>query len=579
MRCQELVLLILANYVSGTVPTYDYVVVGSGSAGSALTSELVKNAGINVLLLESGGEPSIESDTPLLASVEQFTPQNWGYLMEKQNNFCLGLTDELMSWPRGRVLGGSTVINMMIHIRGNRLDYDRWGMTNSGWSYNDLLPIFRYLEDAHIKISDVNYHGSGGPLTVNDIPYRTKSVDTFIKAAVESGYPYVDYNGQSQMGVSYVQGTIRNGRRCSAEKAFIRPIRYKSNLKVSLYSHVTKVLINEITKTAYGVEYVQYGVTYQAYARKEVILSAGAFHSPQILMLSGIGPRSHLNELGIPVIKDLPVGEKLYDHLCFLGLIFTVNRNIVISFLEAIASIGVWLLFGTGPLTSINGVESLLFFKTSVATYSENYPDMELIFIGGHLHSDFDLSFRKMFRVSDLVYNTVWKPLEGKWAFGILPMLLHPKSVGHMKLRSKNPFDPPKFYGNYLTDSSGQDLKAFKEAIKESKRIISAPAFQIFDAKLYTVPVPGCEYVLFDSELYWECALNHISATLHHQIATCKMGNASDPEAVVNHKLQVHDINNLRVADTSVIPAPISSHTNVPAYAIGIKAAQIILQN
>ncbi|KAF5272045.1 hypothetical protein FQR65_LT05026 [Abscondita terminalis] len=557
---------------------YDYIIVGSGSAGSAVTSELVKNPNIKVLLLESGGEPWLISEVPLFASVLQFTPLNWGYVTEKQANFCLGLTDELMNWPKGRALGGSSVINYMIHIRGSAFDYDRWAAQNlPGWSYNEMLPIFKALEDAQISGSDAGYRGSRGPLPARDIPYRTGAIDAFVQAAKEVGHSYIDYNGQSQIGVSYVQGTIKNGRRWSAEKAFIRPIRRKNNLKISLNSHVSKVLIDTDTKAAYGVEYVKNGITYKAYARKEVILSAGAFHSPQILMLSGIGPQNHLTELGIPVIKNLPVGEKLYDHLCFLGLIFTVNQPIVAMFLQALTTIGSWLLFGIGPLTSIGGVEGLVLFKTSVATYPENYPDMELLVLGGHLHTDYELSYKKMFRISDKVYDALWKPLYGKWAFGVLPMLLHPKSFGNLKLRSKDPMDPPKLYGNYLTDPDGHDLRAFLDAIIETKRIFNAPALQRYGATLHNVPVPGCQHLVFDTEPYWECALRHISATLHHQSSTCKMGNNTDPEAVVNEKLQVYGIKDLRVADTSIIPITLSSHTNIPAYAVGKKAAQLIL--
>ncbi|KAF5272043.1 hypothetical protein FQR65_LT05024 [Abscondita terminalis] len=559
---------------------YDYITVGAGTAGSAVTSQLVQNPNIEVLLVESGGEPMLISEVPLLASIQLFTRQNWGYLMEKQANFCLGLTDELMNWPRGRVLGGTSVINFMINIRGNALDYDRWAALGlPGWSYNDMLPIFKHLDDARLATKDAGYHGFGGPIPASDIPYRTTAIGALIQAAQEVGHPYVDYNGQSQLGVSYVQGTIRNGRRCSAEKALIRPIRRNKNLKISLNSHVTKVLIDSSTKTAYGVEYVKNGITYKAYARKEVILSAGAFHSPQILMLSGIGPQNHLAEFGIPVIKDLPVGEKLYDHLCFLGLIFTVNQPIVLMFLYALSTIGIWLLFGVGPLTSLGSVEGLLLFKTSVASYSEDIPDMELIILGGHLHTDFGLTYRPMFRVSDKVWDAVWKPLYGKWAFGVIPMLLHPKSYGNMKLRSGNPFDPPKFYGNYLTDPDGKDMRAFLDAIIETKRIFNAAPLQAYGATIHNVPVPGCEHLVFDTEPYWECAIRHISATLHHQISTCKMGNDSDPEAVVNNKLQVKGIKNLRVADISVVPLTLSAHTNIPAYAVGYRAAQWILQD
>ncbi|KAK5638298.1 hypothetical protein RI129_012593 [Pyrocoelia pectoralis] len=558
---------------------YDYIVVGSGSAGAVVVNRLSEDPGVKILLLESGGPPISHSEKPVLASAQLLTRQNWNYFMERQANFCLGLTDELMEWPRGRVLGGTTVINFMIHIRGNREDYNRWArMGNPGWSYEEVLPYFRKSEDSTIKIQDSEYRNQGGLLSVSDVPYRTESVNAFVKGCQEAGYPYVDYNGKNQLGVSYVQANLRVGRRCSAEKAFIRPSRNRPNLQIRLNSHVTKVLIDPNTKRAYGVEYLHRKRKYVVNASLEVILSAGAFHSPQILMLSGIGPRNHLAELQIPLIKDHPVGRKLYDHLTFLGLIFTVTKPIVGNLIEtfSLASITDFFLFGQGPITSIGGVEALAYFQTNVTTYPEGLPDMELIFIGGGLHTDYGLFFKNQFRISDKVYDALWTPLQNRYAFSIFPMGLHPKSYGYIKLRSRNPLDPPLLYGNFFTDPENVDMKTFMAAIREAQRITKSPAFQKYGTEQVKTPVPGCENYAFDSDPYWECAMRHITVTLHHQIHTCKMGPVTDPEAVVDAKLRVHGIERLRVIDTSVIPTTVSAHVSAVGYMIGEKGADLI---
>lgn len=484
-----------------------------------------------------------------------------------------------MHWPRGKVLGGTSVINYMIHVRGNRQDYDRWEkMGNPGWSYKDVLPYFKKSEDSSVMIHDPEYRNTGGYLSVQDVPYRSECVHAFVNASQEMGYNYVDYNGKEQLGISYVQSTTRRGARCSAEKAFLRSAKFRPNLTILTKSRVTKILIDPTTKRTYGVEYIRNKQLQIARAKKEVILSAGAFNSPQLLMLSGVGPKKHLEELGIPLLQDLPVGQKLYDHLTFLGLIFTVNQSIVLQQkeLEDPRNFFKFLLNGDGLLTTLGGVEALAYLKTSAADYPETYPDMELIFIGAGLHTDAGLVYKRMFRVSDEVYNAIWKPLENKFAWTVFPMLLHPKSVGHMKLKSTNPFHWPKFYGNFFTDPANQDVRAFIAAIREVQRIAKAPSLQRYGSEQVKTPVPGCTHLVFDTDDYWECALRHITATLHHQVSTCKMGPSSDKEAVVDSKLRVYGVFNLRVADTSIFPTPVCAHTNVPAFMVGEKAADLI---
>lgn len=584
------------------VEEYDFVIVGSGSSGSVIANRLSEIADWKILLLEVGEEPSWIVEIPVLAPMLYFTNYNWQYVMEKQPNMSLGnapqnhlkplnlseillgMTDELMAWPRGRALGGSSIINYMIHVRGNKVDYDEWAAAgNPGWSYDDVLPYFKKSEDFKVRIKDKGYHRRGGYLSVEDVPHRSKSSTAFVDALQELGYKYVDYNGKDQMGVSYAHGTLINGKRCSAEAAFLRPIRHRRNLRILTKARATKVLIDPSTKKAYGVEYLRNRKYHKALVKKEVILSAGAFNSPQLLMLSGVGPKEHLEEIGVNVLRDLPVGKKMYDHLTFFGLTFTVNQSIVHvqndlylpqTALEFITN-------GSGLYTSIGGVEALAYIRTKLSQHPvPNYPDVELIFAAAHFSTDKGQFYRKSFRVSDELYDTVWKPLEDSHVFVIAPMLFHPKSYGYLKLKSKNPFHWPKFYGNFLTDPDNIDKRTFIEAIRMIQRIVlRTNSFKKYGARMVRTPFPGCKHVPFDTDQYWECALQYVTTTLHHQVATCKMGPSNDPEAVVNNKLKVYGIKNLRVADTSIIPIPLSAHTNVPAFMVGEKASDLIKED
>lgn len=295
-------------------------------------------------------------------------------------------------------------------------------------------------------------------------------------------------------------------------------------------------------------------------------------------MLSGIGPRDHLYDLGIPLIQDLPVGKKLYDHITYVGLTFHVNQSVALTpyTLFTPQSIKSFFQYGKGPFTSLGGVEGIGYIKTEVSKEVIDYPDVEFIFVGASLGSDWGLISRKSMRIRDDVYYKLWRNLKAQPTWTIFPMLLHPKSVGYMKLRSRNPFDYPVFHGNYLTDPEGSDLATMIASIRYINRLSQTNAFQKYGSTMNPIPVPGCEKYTFNSDSYWECAIRTLSITLHHQVATAKMGPPNDPEAVVNHELKVYGVGRLRVVDTSVIPFPITAHTNAPAIMIGEKAADLI---
>lgn len=488
-----------------------------------------------------------------------------------------------MHWPRGRVLGGSSVINWMIHTRGNQIDYNRWAKNgNKGWSYKELFRYFLKSESFDVKLKDSGYHHHGGKLNVEDVAYRSKSADAFVGAMQEMGYPYVDYNGKKQYGVSYVHATTKRGRRCSAFNSFLEPIRSRANLKIYTSAKVTKILIDANTKHAWGVKFVKDRQNRIAKAKKEVIISAGALSSPQLLMLSGIGPKKHLEELGIPVIQNLPVGRKLYDHLGFFGLTITANDSVTIPLETALYDLRTIIEYkqGKGVLATLSGAEALAFVRTPVSKEAHPfYPDIELISFGGNPRLDNGEVYRKTARITDEIYNKIWRPLGTSKAFIIAPILLHPKSCGYMKLKSKNPYDWPRFYGNYLTDPEKLDLKTFIASIRFVQNLLGMPSLRRYNAKLLDTPLPGCQHYIYDSDNYWECSLRHLSTSVHHQTTTCKMGPKSDPEAVVSDKLKVYGISGLRVADTSIIPEPITAHTNVPSFMIGEKVADLIKED
>lgn len=363
----------------------------------------------------------------------------------------------------------------------------------------------------------------------------------------------------------------------SSAKAFLHSKKKRKNLHILTNSRVTKILIDPKSKTAYGVEFQTKGRKFTIYASKEVILSAGPIESPHLLMLSGVGPADHLTSIGIDVIKDLKVGETLYDHISFPGLTFLLNGTqltLVERKIASIQNIVQYTQFGDGPLSSLAGVETLGYIKTNVSEELGDIPDIELIGSCASLASDQGNIVAKGIHLADWLYNDIYKPIENLESFTVLFMLLHPKSKGSLRLASKNPYKQPKLYGNYLTDS--KDVATTVAAIRYIIKLIDTPPFKKYGATLYKKKYANCAHYDFDSDKYWECAVRTVTSTLHHQIATCKMGPNTDQTAVVDPELRVHGIKSLRVADSSIIPSTIAAHTNAPAIMIGEKAADFI---
>ncbi|XP_063541657.1 glucose dehydrogenase [FAD, quinone]-like [Cydia strobilella] len=567
---------------------YDFVIVGAGSAGSTLAARLTENRNTTVLLLEAGKPEMILTDIPALAPYFQSTEYSWQYYMEREEGVCMGMKNERCFWPRGKAVGGTSVINYMIYTRGRPQDWDRIAADgNYGWSYNEVLEYYKKSERANLKGFERNpYRSQEGELPVEFVPVKTKLIKAFLEAGKILGHPTVDYNAPDGFGFGKVQVTINHGHRQSAAKVFLHPHKRRRNLHILPQSTVTKILIDPQTNTAFGVEYSRNGLTYTVRARREVILSAGPIASPQLLMLSGVGPKEHLSQVGIPLIKDLPVGKTLYDHICFPGLIFELNTTGV-SFSEReatqISSIVQWFHTGDNSLASPGAVEGIGYIKTPVSDDPELVPDIELISIGGSIIADGSpggsKAVRKGMRIKSKVFDEAFGSLGTKDTWSAIPLLLHPKSYGFLELKDKNPGSHPRMRGNYLSDAYGQDVAAFVAAVRHVQALAATAPFQRFGAKLHRAQYPACRELPFDSDAYWECAVRTLTATLHHQIATCRMGPASDPRAVVDPRLRVYGLRNLRVVDSSIISRTISAHINAPAIMIAEKAADMIKED
>src|ERR1700676_5308277 len=524
---------------------FDYVIVGAGSAGCVLANRLSADGKYSVLLLEAGPkDTNLWIHVPLgYGKLFKEKSVNWMYQTEPEPE----LNGRQVFQPRGKGLGGSRSVNGLLYVRGQHEDYDRWRQRgNAGWGYDDVLPYFRKAENQ--QRGESKYHGAGGPLPVSDWRHHDPLSEAFVDAAAETGIPTnPDFNGATQEGAGFFQTTTKRGRRASTAFSYLRPAKNRSNLHVETSALAQRILFEG--RRAKAVEYKQEGRLRTAKARKEILVSSGAYNSPQLLQLSGVGPADLLKQHGIDIVLDAPgVGNDLQDHLQVRLVTRCAQRvtlnDIVNHPVRRVMAGARYAAFRRGPLTIAAGTSGA-FFKTNPRLAT---PDIQIHFL-------------------PFSTDRMGEKLHSFSAFSASVCQLRPESRGSLRIRSADPAVPPEIRINYLATET--DRTAFIEGLKILRRILHAPALSAYVTEEVD---PGAK-ISSDEELLSFC--RRTGSTVYHPTSTCRMGN--DPLAVVDQRLKVRGIEGLRVVDASIMPDLMSGNTNAPTIMIAEKASDMIL--
>lgn len=530
------------QFTSAEHQVYDFIIVGAGAAGCAIANRLSADPRHRVLLLEAGA-PDNKTEIHIPAAFSKLfkTEYDWNYSAVPQS----GLQGRESYWAKGRTLGGSTSINAMMYLRGVAADYDRWeALGNPGWGWRDMLPYFRRSE-RNSRGGD-EWHGDRGLLYVEDLRDRNPLSHAFVAAAQAVGLPYnPDFNGSQLDGIGWVQVTQHRGRRWSTADAFLRPAMRRSNLQLLTGAQCTRVSIRD--RRAVGIEYLHEGTRQTAIATREIILSGGTVGSTQLLLLSGIGPVQHLQDLGIEVVVDLPgVGQNLQDHIA-VAVVMSSTQPLSLLNANSPRELLKYSLLRRGMLTS-SVLEAAAFLRTQPNLVA---PDLELQFAPVVFYE----------------YGLV-APTEHGMTIG--PTLIAPRSIGSMRLRSPDPLEHPIIDPQYLSDPEGHDLRVMVAGVRQAQEIFAASPMAAYRGR----PILPDRTLQSDREI--EDYVRSASDGWWHPVGTCRMG--CDPLAVVDPMLRVRGVTGLRVADAAVMPTIPRCHTMAPTIAIGEKAADLVLE-
>ncbi|KAK4297265.1 hypothetical protein Pmani_030307 [Petrolisthes manimaculis] len=563
---------------------YDFIIVGGGTAGSVMAARLSEVGWWQVLLLEAGGTPPLESIVPGLSRVFYFpTGNTWDIKLHPQRYGLFSFNNRSSPIPQGKVLGGSSAVNGMLYVRGNRRDFDNWeALGNPDWGYKSVLPYFKRTEDykgGYLGPTE-KYHGRKGPMTV--VPQMADYdvfTPSFIAAGQHLGFDVVDPSGPEQIGFASTDYIIRDGERCDTSRAYLAPAATRPNLHILTHATVHRVIFDQ-NKRAVGVEYEHKGKVHSVRAVKEVVVSAGAIFSPKLLMLSGLGSRHNLLPHGVRLVSELPgVGENLQDHTCVYGLTWTLPQhlpNTADDFLNP-KHFSDYVHFRKGPFTTPIGEFGHAWAKVGVDGGDPLWPDIQLFFISSSLSQEGPLSKAAIGLTTQTFLDYIF-PLSNTKGVTILPYLTRPKSVGTITLTSNNPHHLPLVDPRYL--SHPDDITTLVNGIKLAVRVGQTPPFtKNLGARLYDKPLGACGSYSVGSDGYWQCYVRHMASSFYHFAGTCKMGPVSDPYSVVDHRLRVRGVEGLRVVDASVMPVVVSGNTMATVIMIAERAADFIKQD
>ncbi|XP_061722766.1 glucose dehydrogenase [FAD, quinone]-like [Cydia pomonella] len=536
--------------------SYDFIVVGAGTAGSLVASRLSKHW--SVLLLEAGGDPGLDSEIPAFLYNNQKTANDWNYKTEPDGTSCLGLRHERCTWSKGKCMGGSSSINAMLYITGHHADYDSWqSLGNTGWGYKDLSLYFDKVEK-NLNLND--YRFNANPL-----------YNLFEEAYKELGVLPIDkLSNEAIIGTKITKLLTRNGKRLNTAKIFINE---SLNLHILKNAVVRKVIIDADSKITVGVEVqVTNGKIMQINVRKEVILSAGSIGTPQILMLSGIGPKKHLEEKKINSIINLPVGQNLQDHI-FFPIYLSIKDTVPIPPEAFTFFVMQYVLTRTGPLSTIGVTDFMAFINPN----DNNIPNIQL----HHMYIPKNDQLMLKIYMNNTGYKAevieaVAKLNKDYELIGLYPTLLHPKSKGEVLLADNNPTSKPVIKPNYFKNPD--DLKQLIESVRFVSKLHNTNTFKALNAKLVQIKLPFCTEFSFNTNNYWDCYIRHMATTVYHPVGTAKMGMKEDPNSVVDYNLMVHGVEKLRVVDASVMPGIVGANTMATTLAIAEKAVDMIIK-